>query len=213
MKLTKYMHACIVLEEQGQRLVIDPGEWAADVNSLSNVAAIVITHNHFDHFNLKNVRAILQANPTAHIFTTAETANELGGQATNITPVTEGSTAQAGLFSLQFFGQMHALVTQDKPVTQNVGILVNGNLYYPGDSFTLPNKAVKTLALPVSGPWLKTSESLDFMVAVKPQLAFPTHDALLSEAGISVYEGLYKMLAQANNITFEQLRPGQSIEI
>ncbi|HSW74367.1 MAG TPA: MBL fold metallo-hydrolase [Candidatus Saccharimonadales bacterium] len=213
MKLTKYMHACIILEEQGQRLIVDPGEWATDVSSLSNVVAIVITHNHFDHFNLKNVRAILQANPAAHIFTTAETANELGNQAKNITTVTEGGTAQAGPFSLQFFGQMHAFITQDKPVTQNVGVLVNDNLYYPGDSFTLPNKAVKTLALPVSGPWLKTSESLDFMLAVKPQLAFPTHDALLSEAGIAVYESLYKLLAKGNNITFEQLRPGQSIEI
>lgn len=213
MKLTKYTHACIVLEEQGQRLIIDPGEWAVEVSGLHGVTAIVITHDHFDHFNLKNVQAILQANPSAHIFTTAETAEKLRGQSIKITTVNDGDSEQIGPFTLQFFGRMHALVTKDKPLTQNVGVLVNNNLYYPGDSFTLPNTSVKTLATPVSGPWLKTSESINFMLTVKPLVAFPTHDALLSEIGTSVYENWHQLTADAAGIQLLHLVPGASAEI
>lgn len=211
MKLTKYTHACIVLEEQGQGLVIDPGVWSTDLPVLTNVAGIVITHNHMDHFDADKLSALLQANPDAKVFTTQEIADTLQGQ--SVTAVGEDTTVQAGPFELSFYGQMHALVYNNKPHTQNIGVLVNNNLYYPGDSFTKPGTPVKTLALPISGPWLKTNESIDFMLAIKPQLALSTHDALLSQYGEMITDNWYKPPATENGIAYKHLNPGQSTEV
>jgi L-ascorbate metabolism protein UlaG (beta-lactamase superfamily) len=47
---------------------------------------------------------------------------------------------------------------------------------------------VSTLLVPVSGPWLKLAEMLDFMRAVAPERAFPIHDALLSDIGRQIVD-------------------------
>ena len=40
-----------------------------------------------------------------------------------------------------------------------------------------------TLFVPLNAPWMKLSESIDFVRAVKPGRAFALHDALLTETG------------------------------
>ena len=211
MKLTKYTHACLVVEEQDQSIIIDPGAWADDLPPLENVAGIVITHNHFDHFDPKRVAAILAANPHARVWTTQETANQL--QHPSVQVVVNGTNIQAKPFLLQFFGTTHALVYEDLPQTQNVGVLVNNALYYPGDSFTLPSTPVKMLALPVGGPWLKTSETIDFLKKVRPVVFFPTHDAVLSDKGKEVVEDWYRPWAATHQTELYDLALGQSIDI
>lgn len=43
MKITKYEHSCVVIEEKGEKLVIDPGELTA-LPTLTYVRAIIFTH-------------------------------------------------------------------------------------------------------------------------------------------------------------------------
>ena len=75
---------------------------------------------------------------------------------------------------------------------ENTGYFVDGKLFFPGDSFTNPNRAVDILALPVAGPWMKISEAINYAVALKPRVAFPVHDAIISTAFVGF---LHKMLA------------------
>ncbi len=77
MQLTKLTHACLVLEEQGQRLIIDPGVWTEDLKDFSDIVGVVITHAHADHFSAEHVAAILRANPTVKIYTTSEVVEQL----------------------------------------------------------------------------------------------------------------------------------------
>ncbi len=215
MKLTKYVHACLVLEEQGQKLVIDPGVFTPELGDLSNIAVVVVTHVHADHFSLEHIQAIIAQNPQVQIVSTAEVITELlKKEIHNGAAVTGGMNLQIGPFKLQFFGAMHALIHGDKPHNQNVGVLVNDNLYFPGDSFTRPTgSAVKTLALPVSGPWLKLGESIDLYNDVHPAICFPTHNALLSELGETIGDNWLKPLAQENGTAYQLLQPGESLEI
>src|SRR5262245_8786455 len=153
MKITKYAHACVVIEEGGFKLIIDPGEMAPDYGGQSNVAAVVITHEHFDHFSQSSTKAILAGSPGAKIYSTAEVANKLAASQANI--VKAGQSIAAGPFNLEFFGQKHAVIHPDFPVCDNFGVLVNNRIYYGGDNFPLPGKPVELLLVPVSGPWLK----------------------------------------------------------
>src|SRR5690349_10814355 len=111
MRLTKYEHACVILEEQGQKLIVDPGMFANLPDDLANTAALIITHEHADHFSADNVEKINAQNPELKIFATREVADKLAG---SITPEDNMSYA-AGPFHLQFHTGPHAIIYSDFP--------------------------------------------------------------------------------------------------
>lgn len=211
MNITKYEHACIVVEEQGKKLIIDPGGFTTSLQDLHDVVAVVITHVHSDHFAPDLLRAIVKQNPRVRIFSTAEVAQVM--PSVPVTAVTGGTAETVAPFSLAFYGELHAEVHPSHPRNQNVGIMVNDTLYYPGDSFTAPGVPVKVLALPTSGPWMKASEMIDFAAAVKPVQAFGTHNGLLSEIGHGMMNDIAQQAVEAGGGTFTYLRPGESLHV
>lgn len=212
MIITKHQHACLTIEEQGQKLIIDPGVFTKDLGAVSDVAAVVITHVHADHFDPTLLASIVAANPDVIIYTTDEVKGQIASL--NTRAVRGGQEIVAGPFTLKFYGGEHALIHPHIPRNQNVGVLVNGSFYYPGDSFTVADDAeVHTLALPVSAPWLKIAESMDFLTTTKPRVCFPTHNAILSPEGQGIVDRLIGNTCQENGITYTALQPGNSVEI
>ena len=211
MKLTKYQHACIVIEEGGSTLIVDPGAFSRDFIMPSHVDAIIITHEHPDHLDEKLVERILQSNPKATII-----AHEsISGRYTNYTNIAAkvGEPLTVGAFNLQFFGGAHANIAESIPVPPNLGVLINNSLYYPGDSFVVPEGiAVQTLALPASAPWLKMSEAMSFLEQIKPSFAFPTHDAILSSDGKTLVDRLLGAVAAGQHTQYKRL-DGMSVEL
>lgn len=211
MKITKYEHACLVLEDGGKKLVIDPGKYAHSLPpDLNNVSGIVITHVHQDHFDAANVENLIKNNPGVEICSTQQVADELKSHEIHV--VSGGLGCKAGTFELEFFGGQHAVVHNSIPVDQNVGVLVNGIFYYPGDSFTKPEREVSVLAVPSGGPWMKAAEAIDFLVAVKPRKAFPTHNIHLSTEGQKLADWLLGEAAAKVGKDYLVLLPGESTE-
>lgn len=203
MKLTKFIHSCFMLEQNNQSLVFDPGNWSTDFTAPDTVAAIILTHEHADHFDKDLLQGILDKNQDAVIIAPREMAEKL--MSFNVQSVAPGDTVAVGPFILQFFGGEHAAIHPDIASVVNVGVLVNGSFYYPGDSFALPGLPVTTLALPVTAPWLKISEPIDFMLAVKPQLAFPVHDHIASNDGKALVDRIIGGFAEKNGIRYERI--------
>lgn len=79
MKLTKYAHACFFVEEQGQKLIVDPGSFTELPDELDNTVAIIITHEHGDHFSPDNIEKIKAQNPNVQIFAAREVVEKLPG--------------------------------------------------------------------------------------------------------------------------------------
>ena len=209
MNITKLEHACMVVEIDGKRLVIDPGNFTKSLTDLENIVGIVITHVHADHFDTKLVDTIIKANPDAVIVSVKEVTDQL--KDTKKEKIDAGDTRTVGPFALEFFGGRHAYIHDQVPQNQNVGVLVNETLYFPGDSFSPPgNKSIKVAAVPVSGPWLKFGEAMDFIRAVKPERVFPAHDGFLSEGGQYFTD---RWLGDAEGIEYYPLRPGESLSI
>lgn len=213
MKITKYEHACLVVEEQGKKLIVDPGIFTKSLPvNLSEVVAVVITHVHPDHCDQNLVQNILAHNPSAVFYGTDEVAQELK-TIIDVKVVSGGDGVDIAPFQIKFFGGQHAIIHSSFPINQNVGVMINNTLYYPGDSFTNPAQAVKILALPVSAPWLKIAEAMDYLVAVNPEITFPTHNAILSEHGDMLVRNIIGTLAQNNNISFRIAQTGLDIMI
>ena len=211
MKFTKHEHAYMTLEEQGHKLVIDPGTLTKDLGDISNVVAVVITHSHFDHMSAAHLAAIAAQNPAAVFYSTSKVAGKVSSP--QITVVAAGQTVQAGPFKLEFFGEKHAFIHGTTPDEPNFGVLINDNFYYPGDSLTLPELPVKTLAVPLSGPWLRINEVVDFMLAVKPKLSVPAHDALLTATGEKLSEDWLTRYAPEYGGRYQHVAVGESLEI
>lgn len=203
MKLTKYQHACFTVEVEERILVVDPGAFSTDFIAPSNVAAIIITHEHPDHFDHDFIAQTIDKNPDAVIVAHPSVTSQI--EVFNVKPVVPGETLAVGPFSLEFFGGSHAVIHPEIPPIANIAVMVNDLLYYPGDSFILPEKPVDTLALPASAPWMKLSEAADFMTDIHPRLAFPTHDAILSDAGKNIADTLLTTFASKNDIQYQRL--------
>jgi L-ascorbate metabolism protein UlaG (beta-lactamase superfamily) len=203
MKITKYEHACFTAEKDGQILVVDPGAFTTDFLSPENVVGVVITHEHADHFDHEQLEAIIDKNPEAVIIGHASITSKI--EAFETRQVNAGDKLTVGEFDLEFFGGEHALIHESKPIVANLGVMINELLYFPGDSFTLPNKPVDTLAVPASAPWMKMSEAMDFLVALHPRFAFPTHDAILSNSGKGLSDVWLGGIAADNGIEYKRL--------
>jgi L-ascorbate metabolism protein UlaG (beta-lactamase superfamily) len=204
MKLTKYEHACFTLEKDGKLLIIDPGVFTTDLGSPENVIAIVVTHEHADHFDVNALGALIAHNPDAIIYAHENITRQFGDTLPH-QAVQAGEVVQAGPFSLAFFGGEHAVIHPSFPPIANLGVMIDDVVYYPGDSFTIPDKPVSVLALPVTAPWLKISEVMDFLMEVKPQLAFPTHDAIASDAGKSLPDRMLPGFAESYGGTYQRI--------
>ncbi|MEO6944012.1 MAG: MBL fold metallo-hydrolase [Lacisediminihabitans sp.] len=212
MRLTKLEHACLVLDEAGKTLIVDPGSFTTPLVGTNKVVAVVITHEHADHWTDDQLKRILDRNPDARIFGPAGVA--LAASDFDITTVADGDEIEVTPFTLRFFGEKHAVIHSSIPVVDNVGVLINEVLYYAGDSFTIPDGVtVDTLAAPAGAPWLKISEVMDYVMAVKPRKSFPTHEMVLSVAGKSMSNARIKAATENGGGEFFALEPGGTLDL
>ena len=209
MRLTKYSHACVRLEGDGV-LVIDPGVFS-EAEALDGVDAVLITHEHFDHLNVDALTDALAKRPAVRIFTHPDVVPKLGDLASVTTAVNSGDDFTAAGFGVRAYGGLHAVIHPDIPRVANLGYAIDGTVYHPGDSFDVPaDVRVDTLFVPVSAPWLKTAESVDFIRAVKPRRAYALHDALLNDLGAPIVEGVINQLSGAE---YQRLTPGTVLDL
>jgi L-ascorbate metabolism protein UlaG (beta-lactamase superfamily) len=205
MKLTKFEHACLVLSSGAENVVVDPGGFTLPLTDLDGVVAIVITHEHADHWTAEHLDRLLARNPDAAIFAPAAEYR--------IDVVSSGDKRTAGSFRFEFFGEKHAVIHSSIPIVDNVGVLINETIYYAGDSFTVPGVEIDTLAVPIGAPWLKVSEAMDYVTAVKPRKSFPTHEMVLSVIGKNMVNARIEAVTAAGGGEFFPLEPGESLDL
>ena len=150
-----------------------------------------------------------RSNPICSVRTLADAATGF-----DITVVSPGDSMTVGPFELEFFGGRHAVIHESLPVVDNVGVLVNDRLYYPGDSYAVPGDVdVQLLAAPVGAPWLKIGEAMDFVLAVAPRRAFGTHDMTLSAIGLGMHRQRLDWAVQQGGGSFVALDPGDHADV
>ncbi len=212
MRITKLEHAALILEEAGRRLVIDPGGLTNPVLGITDVDAVVITHEHADHWTADQLQRLRESNPKVPIYGPSGVVRAAEG--IDITTVAPGETVEVAGWTLRFFGGNHAIIHASIPIVENVGVLVNDRFYYPGDSFYVPiGVEVDTLAAPAGAPWLKVGEAMDFVAQVGPKRAFGTHDGVLSAAGIGLVHDRLRAIVESTGGQYFPMKPGEIIDI
>ncbi|MET7358426.1 MBL fold metallo-hydrolase [Streptomyces sp. NPDC005562] len=210
MTFTKKSHACVRLEKDGRTLVVDPGGFSEEDAALG-ADAILVTHEHPDHFNEDRLRAAMETRPGTEIWTLKSVADQISAAFPGrVHTVGHGDTFTAAGFDVQVHGELHAVIHPDIPRITNVGYLVDGAVFHPGDALTVPDQPVETLMLPVMAPWSKISEVIEYVREVKPQRAYDIHDALLTDLARPIYDHQIGSLGGAEHV---RLTPGESAEL
>jgi L-ascorbate metabolism protein UlaG (beta-lactamase superfamily) len=208
MRLTKYGHSCVRVERDGAVLVIDPGEFSGR-EPLDGADAVLVTHEHPDHIDVDAVAEACEKNPALRVYAHAGTASTLDRLGAAVTTVESGDSFQAAGFGVSAWGGLHAVNHPDIPRVPNLGYLVEGEIYHPGDSFDPPFGAeVGTLFVPISAPWLKLAEAIEFTRAVRPRRAYALHDGILNERGLKIVN---THLARLSGTDYAWLQPGTTI--
>ncbi len=190
MRITRYGHSCLLVEDGDARLLLDPGVFSAGFEELRGLTGVLVTHQHADHLDLDRLRPLLDANPDAALHCDSGSAEQLGELPHRV--VQDGDAVELGT-RVEVLGAAHAVIHPDIPRIPNVGYLVGGRFFTPGDALTVPPADVEVLGLPTAAPWLKLSEAVDLLRAVAPRVAFPVHDAVLAKP--QIWYGQFAQLA------------------
>jgi L-ascorbate metabolism protein UlaG (beta-lactamase superfamily) len=212
MRITKYGHACVRVERDGAVLVIDPGS-LTEAESVDGADAVLVTHEHFDHLDVQKLADALAKRPSVAVYTHPDVTKHLAELDGVVHEVVPGDEFIAAGFSVRTYGGLHGIIHPELPRVANVGFFVEGDggsggLYHPGDSFDVPGDAeVETLFVPVSAPWLKVAEAVEFVRQVKPRRAFALHDGIMNDVGHQLVTGLMQRLSGCD---YDRLTPGTS---
>jgi L-ascorbate metabolism protein UlaG (beta-lactamase superfamily) len=215
MRLTKYSHSCVRFEDDGAVLVIDPGT-LSEREALDGVDAVLITHVHPDHLDADALADALGKRPSIEVYTHPDVAAELTALSGAVTTVVAGDEFSAAGFRIRTYGGLHAIIHPEIPRVANLGFFVenparDGGVYHPGDSFDVPGDArVETLFVPVSAPWLKLAEAIEFVRQVAPRQAYALHDGLLNEVGLAITDRTLTNLARTG---YTRLPAGGQVEL
>ncbi|WP_122816241.1 MBL fold metallo-hydrolase [Nocardioides pantholopis] len=188
MRITKFGHACVRIEHDGTTVVVDPGLFATP-EALDGADAVLITHEHFDHYQPDLLRGT-----DAAVFTVdavaAKIAEDAPDVAERVTVVQPGQELDLGL-PVRVVGELHAVIHPEFPRVFNSGyVLTCGDrkVYHPGDALTVPGEPVDVLLVPASAPWMRTSEAVEFARAVGAPRNLAIHDRVYSDFGHGVVE-------------------------
>lgn len=212
MELVKHGHACVVLAEEDRRIVIDPGVFT-DPTAFEGASAVLVTHEHADHFEPGRLRAALDAAPELEVWTNRSVAAALEGLGGRVHVVGDGDVIEVAGFDVHVHGELHAQIHPEIPQVTNVGFLVGGRVFHPGDALTVPDEPVATLLVPLHAPWSKVAEVIDYVRAVGADQAFAVHDGLLNDAGLGVVGGLLGERGPGTPTPFSRLAPGDAVEL
>lgn len=211
MNITKFDHSTFYIEKDGRGLLFDPVEYTTNLPEFTNLDAVIITHKHGDHFQPEVLQKILAVNPGIQIFTTSDNVGDLP----DAVVAKPGNKLEAGIFSLEFFGSgNHAPIYNGEIPCENIGVVVDGKIVNPGDSFDIPNLAeILVLLVPISAPWLKIEESIKYIEALRPKIVINAHDGLLSDMGLNISNNWLSQKAATVGVEYKYYRPGEGLAL
>jgi L-ascorbate metabolism protein UlaG (beta-lactamase superfamily) len=208
MKISKHLHSCLLVEEQGKTILIDPGNFtylakALDIKKLKKLDYILITHEHPDHFYLPFVKELVAKFPKVKIITSNSIVTLLKKE--NIKAISRADAM------IKLEPVPHEKLWDTKP-PENVMVTIFGKLAAPGDSHHFKTKA-EVIALPIQAPWGSTTDAVNLAARLKPKVIIPVHDWMWKDDFRKTMYHRLKEFFKTKGTDFKTPETGEVIEM
>ena len=216
MQITHLGHSAVLVETDNARILIDPGNFSDAWHGVTDLDAVLLTHQHPDHLDPQQLPSLLTANPGVRVFAEPSILDKVAaGDLPSLGNAAEALPADrqeaVGDVLITAVGGQHAVIHRDLPRIGNVGYLLSSEgqptLFHPGDALDTAPSGVDILAVPAYGPWAAMKETVDFVRAVGALEGFPIHDGLLSERGFGL---VFNRVNEMTGTRLVDLRGGAS---
>src|SRR5438270_2189904 len=77
MRLQKFTHSCLLVEDGDARVLVDPGMFSHGFEHLEGLTAVLVTHKHPDHLDVERLGGVLDRNPQARLIADRDSAEQL----------------------------------------------------------------------------------------------------------------------------------------
>lgn len=209
MKITKYFQSCLVVGDNDKVAILDPDMFTYrdkvfDINSLSILNYILITHSHFDHMSVPFIKELLQKFPDSQVSSNQEVVDALAKEGVKATTQGNEDVERISVQHEKMFGR--------NKMEENTQFNVFGKLTDPGDSLSLA-ETKEILALPIIVHWGSTTWAVELAEKLQPKVIIPIHDYLWRDEVRQMFEqNVVKYFAQ-KGIDFKPLEPGETVEL
>lgn len=209
MRITKYIHSCLLIEKGSDRLLFDPGlftfvEGTVKPSQFQNIQAIIFTHCHPDHIDETSLKEIIKNNPNAVVLANSEIHRKLAEK--NIqSEVFENGRRDVASFNLKAFDAPHEKLLADE-IPQNTAYTVDDIILHPGDSLSknlYELKGTPILCLPVMAPWETELQTFEFAKQLSPQYVVPIHDGYAKDFFIKSRYQTFQKFLEKEDIKFQ----------
>ena len=212
MRITKFGHSCVRLSAGDRDVVIDPGGWS-EREAIDGAAAVLITHEHPDHWDVEHLRAT-----EAVVYTIQAVADRIldadPSVAERVTVVRPGEELTIEGFDVRVVGEFHAIIHPETQIFENSGYVLTAggvSVYHPGDSFELPGQEVDVFCAPVCAPWAKMSEVVDLARAVAAPRTLGIHDKVYSDFGLAIADDRFKAFLEQQGGSYSRPESGTDL--
>ncbi len=204
MKVTRYFQSCLLIEESGVRILIDPsGQEKERAEQFGKLDAVIYTHEHMDHFDAELAEQF--AARGAAMYANASTAKQMKAPPKI---VRDGDKLDIKGLKIEAHELPHCLMIDGSTSVQNTGYLVAGKLFHPGDGKELDGLKAEVLAVPLNGPDISPHDAFVFAKQVEARSVIPIHYDFLGGN-----PDFFDMTAQKHGIQTHGLKIGESAEI
>jgi L-ascorbate metabolism protein UlaG (beta-lactamase superfamily) len=214
MKVTKLVHSCMLVEHEGKKALVDPGNysWASGIDQdlAKDIDYVLITHPHPDHIDLTFANVIHELSPNAVWYVTDATKKLL-------VDIPAKLQTKSSFDDIRYVPSEHADLTHWNVCADHTSFVLFDKMLISGDCHTLTEMyGAEIFAAAVNGgPWGSIKSFLDMVASMetRPKKVIPLHDWHWNDqARTAFYSGLESSLATLG-VEFIEINSGEPIEV